>query len=69
MIRWFRRKRPAVVLPPPVRIEPGDRMVARWWGYTPEQWVKLPHDVQTEKRDTVIWAPHRPATNPPRGNQ
>lgn len=64
MIRWFRRKRPAPVLPHPVRISPEDRMYARWWGFTPQQWADLPPEVQVEKRDTVIWAPHRPATEP-----
>lgn len=64
MIRWFRRKRHATVLPPPARIAPEDRMVARWWGFTPQQWAALPPEVQTEKRDTVIWAPKRATSNP-----
>jgi len=69
VIRWFRSKRPAPAPPPRPRISPEDRMYARWWGFTPQQWADLPPDVQVEKRDTVIWAPHRTASNPPRGNQ
>jgi hypothetical protein len=32
-------------------------MIARWWGYTPQQWADLPPEVRAEKRHTVIWAP------------
>ena len=53
-LRWERRRpTPADPLP---RISPEDKMVAAWWGYTPEQWVALPHEVQREKRETVTWA-------------
>jgi len=51
---WFWSRKPAT--PAPVTIAPEDRLIAAWWGYTPEQWVALPHDVQREKRDTVTWA-------------
>jgi len=51
---WFRFRKPAT--PAPVTIAPEDKLIAAWWGYTPEQWVALPHDVQREKRNTVTWA-------------
>jgi len=51
---WFRSRKPAIVQP--IQIEPEDRLIAAWWGYTEQQWVALPHDVQREKRDTVTWA-------------
>ncbi len=28
-----------------------DLLVLRWWGYTPEQWTKLPALVQVDKRE------------------
>lgn len=55
MIAWFRRRRPTPSVQP-ARISPEDRLIAAWWGYTPQQWAALPSHIKADKRDTVTWA-------------
>jgi len=51
----FKRRRPAHRAElAPITIQ--DLLVARWWGYTPEQWEKLPALVQVDKREQVVYA-------------
>ncbi len=62
MIRWFRRKRPAPQ-PQPIQITPEDRLVASWWGYTPQEWISLPEPVKVQKRDHSVYAPRFPTNS------
>ena len=50
MLKFFKRRRPTPA-PAPVRISLEDEIVARWWGYTPEQWLTLPALVKVDKRE------------------
>lgn len=46
----FKRRRPTHRVEP-VKLGLEDLLVARWWGYTPEQWAKLPALVKVDKRE------------------
>jgi len=55
MIRLFKRRRPAHRAElAPITIQ--DLLVARWWGYTPDEWEKLPAIVKVDKREPVVYA-------------
>lgn len=55
MIRIFKRRRPTHRAEL-VKLGIQDLLVARWWGYTPEQWDKLPALVKVDKREQVVYA-------------
>ena len=55
MIAWFRRRRPAQS-PALVQISLEDLLVARWWGYTIDQWNALPALVKADKREQIVYA-------------
>ena len=55
MIRIFKRRRPEPIpAAPSLSIE--DLLVARWWGYTKEEWAALPVLVKVDKREGYFHA-------------
>ena len=52
-MRDFFRRKPTTA--PTVSIDPADRMIAAFSGFTPEQWAALPELVRRDHREHVTW--------------
>ena len=53
MIAWFRRTRPT----PPPTVDCRERLIAAYWGYTPEAWHRLSDARRVYCRENVTTAP------------
>lgn len=51
-MRGWRRSKPAPAEP---LIAPGDRLIAAYSGFTPEQWAQLPELVKRDHREHITW--------------
>jgi len=56
MIRWFKRRRPAIVQPAS-SIGHYDAITAYCWGLTLAEWDRLPALVKADKRENIVNAP------------
>lgn len=52
MLRWFRRTRPT---PPPL-VDDRERLIAAYWGYTPDAWQGLTAARRRYCRENVVHA-------------
>jgi len=50
-VRGWRRNKPA----PIVSIDPADRLIAAYAGFTPSEWAELPELVRRDHREHVAW--------------
>lgn len=55
MLKFFKRRRPAHRAEL-VQISLEDLLVARWWGYSVDEWNKLPALVKVDKREQIVHA-------------
>ena len=51
MIRFFKRRRPAVRVQQLSREEIAELLIYRWHGLTPDEWTELPAIVKVDKRE------------------